>query len=50
MPDSYDIIDHSFDVIVLGAGGGGLRATLCMVAEGLNSACVTKVFQAAIGD
>jgi succinate dehydrogenase / fumarate reductase, flavoprotein subunit len=41
---SYDIIDHSFDVVVLGAGGAGLRATLGMVAAGLNTACVTKVF------
>jgi succinate dehydrogenase / fumarate reductase, flavoprotein subunit len=44
MPSSYDIIDHSFDVIVLGAGGAGLRATLGMVTAGLNTACVTKVF------
>ena len=44
MGDSYDIIDHSFDVVVLGAGGAGLRATLGMVAAGLNTACVTKVF------
>jgi succinate dehydrogenase / fumarate reductase, flavoprotein subunit len=44
MPISYDIIDHSFDVIVLGAGGAGLRATLGMVAAGLNTACITKVF------
>src|ERR1700716_3781748 len=44
MPNSYDIIDHSFDVIVLGAGGAGLRATLGMVAAGLNHACITKVF------
>ncbi len=44
MPNSYDIIDHSFDVIVLGAGGAGLRATLGMVTAGLNTACVTKVF------
>src|SRR5580700_9573305 len=44
MPDSYDIIDHSFDVVVLGAGGAGLRATLGMVAADLNTACVTKVF------
>ena len=43
MPTSYDIIDHSFDVIVLGAGGAGLRATLGMVAAGLNTACITKV-------
>jgi succinate dehydrogenase / fumarate reductase flavoprotein subunit len=44
MADSYDIIDHSFDVVVLGAGGAGLRATLGMVAAGLKTACVTKVF------
>jgi succinate dehydrogenase / fumarate reductase flavoprotein subunit len=44
MANSYDIIDHSFDVIVLGAGGAGLRATLGMVAAGLNTACITKVF------
>ena len=44
MPNSYDIIDHSFDVVVLGAGGAGLRATLGMGAAGLNTACVTKVF------
>ena len=35
MPNSYDIIDHSFDVVVLGAGGAGLRGTLGMVAAGL---------------
>src|ERR1700752_4408633 len=44
MPNSYDIVDHSFDVIVLGAGGAGLRATLGMVAAGLNTACITKGF------
>jgi succinate dehydrogenase / fumarate reductase, flavoprotein subunit len=44
MPDGYDIVDHSFDVVVLGAGGAGLRATLGMVAAGLNTACITKVF------
>jgi succinate dehydrogenase / fumarate reductase flavoprotein subunit len=44
MPNNYDIIDHSFDVVVLGAGGAGLRATLGMVAAGLSTACVTKIF------
>src|ERR1700740_2677394 len=44
MSRSYEIIDHSFDVIVLGAGGAGLRATLGMVAAGLNTACITKVY------
>src|SRR5438132_2553681 len=43
MPDSYDIIDHSFDVVVLGAGGAGWRATLSIVAPRLNPACVTKL-------
>src|SRR5271163_952247 len=44
MPKSYDIIDHALDVVVLGAGGAGLRATLGMVASGLRTACITKVF------
>jgi succinate dehydrogenase / fumarate reductase, flavoprotein subunit len=44
VPKSYDIIDHAFDVVVLGAGGAGLRATLGMVAAGLRTACITKVF------
>jgi succinate dehydrogenase / fumarate reductase, flavoprotein subunit len=38
MPKAYEIIDHSFDVIVLVAGGAGLRATLSLVAAGLNTA------------
>jgi succinate dehydrogenase / fumarate reductase flavoprotein subunit len=41
---SYEIIDHEHDVIVVGAGGAGLRATLGMGAAGLKTACVTKVF------
>src|SRR5690348_10025038 len=41
---SYEIIDHTHDVVVVGAGGAGLRATLGMVAAGLKTACVTKVF------
>jgi succinate dehydrogenase / fumarate reductase flavoprotein subunit len=41
---SYDVIDHQFDVVVIGAGGAGLRATLGMAAKGLNTACITKVF------
>src|ERR1700740_438803 len=44
MSQSYKIIDHSFDVIVLGAGGAGLRATLGMVAAGLSTACISKVY------
>ena len=40
----YQIIDHSYDVIVVGAGGAGLRATFGMAAKGLKTACITKVF------
>ncbi|MEX2644017.1 MAG: succinate dehydrogenase flavoprotein subunit [Acetobacterales bacterium] len=41
---SYEIIDHTYDVVVVGAGGSGLRATLGAGAAGLKTACVTKVF------
>jgi len=41
---SYDIIDHEYDVVVVGAGGSGLRATLGAAQAGLKTACVTKVF------
>jgi succinate dehydrogenase / fumarate reductase flavoprotein subunit len=44
MSDAYQVIDHHFDVIVVGAGGAGLRATLGMTAAGLDTACITKVF------
>jgi succinate dehydrogenase / fumarate reductase flavoprotein subunit len=41
---SYKIIDHEYDVVVVGAGGAGLRATLGMAAAGLKTASITKVF------
>jgi len=41
---SYEIIDHAFDVVVVGAGGAGLRATLGMAEQGLRTACISKVF------
>jgi succinate dehydrogenase / fumarate reductase, flavoprotein subunit len=41
---AYAIIDHTFDVVVVGAGGSGLRATLEAAAAGLKTACITKVF------
>jgi len=44
MPAAYAIVDHSYDVIVVGAGGAGLRATFGLAAEGLSTACITKVF------
>ena len=40
----YKWIDHSFDVVVVGAGGSGLRAALGCAQAGLKTACVTKVF------
>ena len=39
-----EITDHHYDVVVVGAGGAGLRATLGMAASGLKTACITKVF------
>lgn len=44
MSSDYEIIDHSYDVVVVGAGGAGLRATFGMAEKGLKTACVTKVF------
>ncbi|MCC0024369.1 MAG: succinate dehydrogenase flavoprotein subunit [Hyphomicrobiaceae bacterium] len=41
---AYEYVDHAFDVVVVGAGGAGLRATLGMAEQGLKTACVTKVF------
>ena len=42
--NAYPLIDHSFDVIVVGAGGAGLRATMGLAEAGLATACITKVF------
>ncbi|WP_119418239.1 succinate dehydrogenase flavoprotein subunit [Desertibaculum subflavum] len=44
MSKSYKIIDHVYDVIVVGAGGAGLRATLGCAEAGLKTACISKVF------
>ena len=41
---AYRIVDHTYDVVVVGAGGAGLRATLGLGAAGLKTACITKVF------
>ena len=41
---AYPIVDHQYDVVVVGAGGAGLRATLGCAEAGLKTACVTKVF------
>ncbi len=41
---SYEFVDHAFDVVVIGAGGAGLRAALGMAEQGFKTACITKVF------
>nr|HPQ96873.1 FAD-binding protein [Thiolinea sp.] len=40
----YKIENHTYDVVVVGAGGAGLRATFGMAVKGLSTACITKVF------
>jgi len=42
--DAYKIQQHKYDVIVVGAGGAGLRATFGLAQKGLQTACLTKVF------
>jgi len=44
MAQEYKIVEHTYDVVIVGAGGAGLRATLGMAAAGLSTACITKVF------
>ncbi|MCF6199621.1 MAG: FAD-binding protein, partial [Hyphomicrobiaceae bacterium] len=43
-PGVYNFVDHDFDVLVVGAGGAGLRATLGASEAGLRTGCITKVF------
>ncbi|MFD1105539.1 succinate dehydrogenase flavoprotein subunit [Sphingobium olei] len=44
MSDAYKIIDHTYDTVVVGAGGSGLRATMGSAEAGLKTACITKLF------
>ena len=44
MNGGYAFADHTYDVVVVGAGGAGLRATLGLASAGLATACITKVF------
>jgi succinate dehydrogenase / fumarate reductase flavoprotein subunit len=44
MSEAYKIIDHTYDAVVVGAGGSGLRATMGIAESGLKTACITKVF------
>ena len=44
LPTSYQVIDHTYDVLVVGAGGAGLRAAYGASAAGFDVACITKLF------
>jgi succinate dehydrogenase / fumarate reductase flavoprotein subunit len=44
MSSAYALQEHNYDVVVVGAGGAGLRATMGVAATGLSTACITKVF------
>ena len=44
MSTAYSFTDHTYDVVVVGAGGAGLRATFGLAEQGLSTACLTKVF------
>ena len=44
MSDAYSFVEHTYDVLVVGAGGSGLRAVRGAAEAGLTTACVTKVF------
>ena len=44
MMSDYEFIDHSYDIVVIGAGGAGLRATFGLAEAGFDTACITKVF------
>jgi succinate dehydrogenase / fumarate reductase flavoprotein subunit len=44
MSQAYNVVEHFYDVVIVGAGGAGLRAALGMSSKGLSTACVTKVY------
>jgi succinate dehydrogenase (ubiquinone) flavoprotein subunit len=44
MGGRYQIVDHTFDCVVVGAGGAGLRAAFGLAQQGFKTACVTKLF------
>ncbi|MDD5585861.1 MAG: succinate dehydrogenase flavoprotein subunit [Alphaproteobacteria bacterium] len=44
MPKAYPFVDHTYDAVIIGAGGAGLRAAFGMAEKGLKVACVSKVY------
>lgn len=44
LTSKYQVVDHTYDAIVVGAGGAGLRAALGLTEKGFNTACITKLF------
>lgn len=44
LTDKYTVIDHTYDAVVVGAGGAGLRAAFGLVEEGFKTACISKLF------
>ncbi|MGQ0559351.1 MAG: succinate dehydrogenase flavoprotein subunit [Sphingosinicella sp.] len=44
MSEAYSLVDHAYDVVVVGAGGSGLRAAMGCAEKGLKTACITKLF------
>ena len=44
MASKHKIIKHEYDVVIVGAGGAGMRSALGMSASGLSTACISKVF------
>lgn len=43
-PQAYPVVDHTYDAIVIGAGGAGLRATVGLTEKGFKTACISKLF------
>lgn len=41
---AYTVVDHTYDAVVVGAGGAGLRAAIGLSEHGFNTACITKLF------
>src|SRR3989337_1299181 len=44
MPQAYPLVEHRYDVVIVGAGGSGLRATFGLAQHGLKTACISKLF------